>query len=125
MNREEAARLTRRAKALRAKAVYVSDTGERVPEAERKALESKAKELEDRVAQEYPTSGAGAFTFTTPPYVHGYRPPPAPPPPPPTPQDKSWVYNQGSDYLSSYFSGTVPDEIIEEGYEYDSEEGDW
>jgi hypothetical protein len=126
VNQEEAARLTRRAKALRAKAVYVSDTGERVPPAEKQALERKAKELEARVRTEYQPATANRPGRTTEPDVMGAmrryeeaRQREA------AQQRKAWVYEQGEDYINSYFSGTVPDEIIEEDYLYDDEEGDY
>jgi hypothetical protein len=126
MNKEEATRLSRRAQALRAKAVYVSDTGESVPPAEKAALESKAKELEERVRTEYRTNPRKRSDWTTerPNWsgqVYGQhhfatRP---------TQQDKSWVYEQEGNYLNAYFSNTVPDEIIEEDYLYDNEEDDY
>jgi hypothetical protein len=121
VNKEEAARLTRRALTLRAKAVYVSDTGESVPLAEKRALESKAKELEERVHTEYQPVTAKRPDWTTERsnwsdrVYHQEHYPSAPGQP-----DKSWVYTHGEDYLSAYFSGTAPEEdIVEEGYRYD------
>ena len=118
MNQQEAERLTRRAKALRAKAVYVSDTGERVPPAEKRALERKAKELEERVRTEYQPATAKRSAWTTGPQHYPHQQPQK--------ESKAWVYEQGEDYLNAYFNGTAPEEdIVEEGYRYAPDEEDY
>lgn len=131
MNGEEAARLTRRATALRAKAVYVSDTGERVPPAEKQALERKAKELEDRVSREYTPWREAPRTPNEWLDSMGYKPPPRQPRPPA--HDTADVGDMIRDwhkareyYANQYFNSTADEEdIVEEGYRYNDEDGDW
>lgn len=119
MDREQAAKLRRRSDALRAKAADASTTAP-----EREALISKANELETRVKQEY---GGGAFAFTTPPYVHGARQPRPPAHDAADIGDMIRDWHESRDYFANlYFSTTDSEEdIVEEDYRYDTDEGDY